>query len=332
MKNILFPLGFLLLSLSSTAAEVTVSGLSSGGYFANQFHVAYSSKVNGAGVLAGGPFYCARGSMMDALNRCMDTTNGAPTVQDSLREATRLEREGSIDNLDNLKNSKVYLLSGTADRTVLPIMMQRLRDLYQAWGLKAANMTVVDRLPVGHAFPTVDFGNDCAIASSSPYISSCGRDVAGEILTALVGPLKAKEKATEDRIFKFNQAFGVNPTGISLARTGFAYVPKDCENALQKCHLHVAFHGCRQTTEDIGMDYVLHTGYNAWAENNKIIILYPQAVRNLLLNNPRGCWDWWGYTGPNYHNKKGPQMHMISKVVEQWSEGKLKMKKWDGRL
>lgn len=331
MKNILRPLGFLLLSLTATAAEVTVSGLSSGGYFANQFHVAYSSKVSGAGVLAGGPFYCARGSMMDALNRCMDTANGAPTVQDSMREATRLEREGSIDNLDNLKSSKVYLLSGTADRTVLPIMMQRLRDLYQAWGLKAANMTVVDRMPVGHAFPTVDFGNDCANPSASPYISSCGRDVAGEILDALVGPLKAKEKATEDRIFKFNQAFGVNPAGISLARTGFAYVPKECENALQKCHLHVAFHGCRQTTEDIGMDYVLHTGYNAWAESNKIIILYPQAVRNFLLNNPRGCWDWWGYTGPNYHNKKGPQMHMISKVVEQWSEGKLKMKKWDGR-
>jgi poly(3-hydroxybutyrate) depolymerase len=332
MKNILFPLGLLLLSLPGIASEVTVSGLSSGGYFANQFHVAYSSKVSGAGVLAGGPFYCARGNMMDALNRCMDTTNGAPTVQDSMREASRLEREGSIDDLAHLKNSKVYLLSGTADRTVLPIMMQRLRDLYQAWGLKPANMTVVDRLPVGHAFPTVDFGNDCTIASASPYISSCGRDVAGEILAALVGPLKLKENATEDRIFKFNQAFGVNPAAISLARTGFAYVPKDCENALQKCHLHVAFHGCRQTTEDIGMDYVLHTGYNAWAESNKIIVLYPQAVRNFLLNNPRGCWDWWGYTGPNYHNKKGPQMFMIAKVVEQWSTGKLKMKKWDGRL
>ncbi len=331
MKILFYPLALVLFSTHVLAAQVTVSGLSSGGYFANQFHVAYSSKVSGAGVLAGGPYYCARGSIMDALNRCMDTTSGAPTVKDSMREATRLEREGSIDNLNNLKTSKVYLLSGTADRTVLPIMMQRLRDLYQAWGLQDANMTVVDRLPVGHAFPTEDFGNVCENPSESPYISNCGRDVAGEILAALVGRLKAKEKATEDRIFKFNQAFGVNPAGISLARTGFAYVPKECEQALQKCHLHVAFHGCRQTTEDVGMDYVLHTGYNAWAESNKIIILYPQAVRNFLLNNPRGCWDWWGYTGPNYHNKKGPQMHMIAKVVEQWSEGKLKMKKWDGR-
>lgn len=37
---------------------VTVSGLSSGGFFAHQFHVAFSSLVKGAGVLAGGPYGC----------------------------------------------------------------------------------------------------------------------------------------------------------------------------------------------------------------------------------------------------------------------------------
>src|SRR5215217_1643004 len=37
---------------------VTVSGLSSGGFFAHQFHVAFSSLVKGAGILAGGPYGC----------------------------------------------------------------------------------------------------------------------------------------------------------------------------------------------------------------------------------------------------------------------------------
>ena len=37
------------------AAEVTVSGVSSGGFMAVQFHVAYSGSVKGAGVIAGGP-------------------------------------------------------------------------------------------------------------------------------------------------------------------------------------------------------------------------------------------------------------------------------------
>ena len=34
--------------------NVTVSGISSGAFFAHQFHVAYSSLVTGAGIVAGG--------------------------------------------------------------------------------------------------------------------------------------------------------------------------------------------------------------------------------------------------------------------------------------
>jgi len=34
--------------------KISVSGLSSGGYFAVQFHVAFSKTIMGAGILAGG--------------------------------------------------------------------------------------------------------------------------------------------------------------------------------------------------------------------------------------------------------------------------------------
>lgn len=37
---------------------VTASGLSSGGFFAHQFHVAHSDLVTGAGIIAGGPYGC----------------------------------------------------------------------------------------------------------------------------------------------------------------------------------------------------------------------------------------------------------------------------------
>ncbi len=43
-------------NLSRTAT--TVSGLSSGGFFAHQFHIAFSKLVQGAGIVAGGPFGC----------------------------------------------------------------------------------------------------------------------------------------------------------------------------------------------------------------------------------------------------------------------------------
>jgi len=39
--------------------ETTVSGISAGAYMANQFHVAFSSTVKGAGIVAGGPYICA---------------------------------------------------------------------------------------------------------------------------------------------------------------------------------------------------------------------------------------------------------------------------------
>src|SRR5690349_4891765 len=37
-------------------SAITVSGLSSGGFMAHQFHVAFSKLVTGAGIIAGGPF------------------------------------------------------------------------------------------------------------------------------------------------------------------------------------------------------------------------------------------------------------------------------------
>lgn len=322
---------WLTLLISSFArAEMTVSGLSSGGYFAQQFHIAYSSMVSGAAILAGGPYWCAKGQVVDALNRCMDTKGGAPLVSDSLAEATRREREGRIDGLKNLTDDRLFLLSGTADRTVLPVMTQRLKDFYQK--LAVPSMMVIDRLPVGHAFPTEDFGNPCEDPSTPPYISNCGRDIAGELLSHVMGKKLTKGQVQDGRVFSFPQAQGVDPQGISLAKTGFAYVPEACEKKQNECHLHVAFHGCRQTTDDIGMDYVLHTGYNAWAEGSRIIVLYPQATRNFMLGNPRGCWDWWGYTGPLYHTKEGPQMRIIARVIELWRAGKLPLKRWEGRL
>ena len=39
-------------------SAITVSGLSSGGFMAHQFHIAFSKLVTGAGVVAGGPFRC----------------------------------------------------------------------------------------------------------------------------------------------------------------------------------------------------------------------------------------------------------------------------------
>ena len=42
--------------------------------------------------------------------------------------------------------------------------------------------------------------------------------------------------------------------------------------------VHVVFHGCRQAAQAIKDQFVREAGYNRWAETNRIVILYPQAV------------------------------------------------------
>lgn len=41
--------------------QISVSGISSGGYMAQQFHVAFSKAVMGAGIIAGGPYLLCTG-------------------------------------------------------------------------------------------------------------------------------------------------------------------------------------------------------------------------------------------------------------------------------
>jgi poly(3-hydroxybutyrate) depolymerase len=60
--------------------------------------------------------------------------------------------------------------------------------------------------------------------------------------------------------------------------------------------VHVVFHGCGQAAAnwDVGDAVYGHAGYNRWADQNKIIVLYPQTTPSAV--NFDGCWDWWGYT------------------------------------
>src|SRR5882672_8494410 len=96
-------------------AETTVSGLSSGGFMAVQLHVAYSATFKkGAGVVAGGPYYCAEGSIVNATGRCMTHSSSIPVA--SLVSTTNgWASSGLIDPVTNLNASKVYMFSGSVD-------------------------------------------------------------------------------------------------------------------------------------------------------------------------------------------------------------------------
>lgn len=65
------------------------------------------------------------------------------------------------------------------------------------------------------------------------------------------------------------------------------------ESFFPACPVHAVFHGCLQSYSIVGYEFILHSGYNEWAEANNLIVLYPQAVRSAFLpTNPEACWDW----------------------------------------
>ena len=101
-----------------------------------------------------------------------------------------------------------------------------------------------------------------------------------------------------------------------MAATGWVYVPTGCGSGTS-CKLHVALHGCKQNTADIGQEFVRNAGYNRWAEANNIVVLYPQTSQKAT----NSCWDWWGYDDANHAKKSAPQMVAITSMVEQLSRG-----------
>jgi hypothetical protein len=114
-----------------------------------------------------------------------------------------------------------------------------------------------------------------------------------------------------------------------MAATGWAYVPANCASGSQ-CKVHVALHGCQQSTDKIGDKFVKNTGYSRWADTNSIIVLFPQTkVDNTSrstsasgsLANPNACWDWIGWYGTNFAQKAGTQMAAIKAMVDRVSSG-----------
>jgi len=127
-------------ALGADPHAVTVSGVSSGGYMAVQFNVAHSSVVTGAGVLAAGPYYCAQGSVVTAYFNCMTpgTWTPLPGIEQLRAQTEVLARARSIDPTDNLAAARVWLFSGTGDRTVDPSVVDALRGFYARYGVPTA--------------------------------------------------------------------------------------------------------------------------------------------------------------------------------------------------
>jgi poly(3-hydroxybutyrate) depolymerase/chitodextrinase len=315
-------------------AQSSVSGLSAGGYMAMQFEVAFSSILKGAGIIAGGPYYCAQGNQTTATSVCSCVPFGCfgastTNVPDLIRITDRSAAQGLIDATSSLRNGRFWLFSGTADTAVPQRIMDDLKT-YLLHYVDSGNIFYKNDLAAEHAQPTDFFGNPCNVRND-PFINNCNYDAASELLHSIYGTLRPRNTGQlQGSFIEFDQSeFLANPTSHGLADTGWLFVPTDCANG-QACRLHIVFHGCKQFQTyryfspgagmvTFGTTFVRNTGYNKWADTNSIIVLYPQATTT--SSNPFGCWDWWAYDDPNYATKTGRQMAAVRQMMGRIASG-----------
>ena len=299
-------------SYNVDTSQITVSGMSSGGFFAVQFHVAYSKIIRGVGVIAGGPFWCAQDNIDMAFGPCA-TKPGLISVAYLSTITYSSAATFVIDPVENMQHSQVYLLSGKYDSVELPGVVKKLEEYYSNF-VTEGNISSLYSLPAEHCFPTNDYGNSCAHLGS-PFICNCNFSAAHEILKHVYpGSPDLKPSYQPENLFTFDQS-EFTTLFTRMDSIGYIYVPTVCQSKKTPCKLHIAFHGCRQGRVYLGDEYVAHTGYGQYAEGLNTIVIFPQVDKYTL--NLQGCWDWWGYTSPAYASKLGLQMISVRKMLER---------------
>jgi len=318
-------------------SESSISGISSGAFMAVQFATAWSSVIKGVGVVAGGPYWCAKADADDFINGytlpimtatgpCM--SGPAPELSSFFAKADAKSASGEIDSLQFVRRQKIYVFHGYNDAVVAKSVTDAAADFYRHYlgEPNRGNLYYQTTIGAGHSLviardPHKDGLNDCA-DNAVPYIDQCGYDQAGIILRHIYGALNAPNRGPlSGTIKRFDQSVYTqpdDPSPLSLGDAGYVFVPRECEDGAA-CRVHIALHGCKQDSGDIDRRYVDDTGYNAWADTNRLIVLYPQTASSPFLPfNPEACWDWWSYVNhaDSYVTKSGPQIRTIKAMLD----------------
>jgi hypothetical protein len=328
----------------------SISGLSSGAFMTVQLHIAHSASFVGAGIIAGGPYRCAEtariaglaeqdSNIMDAEYICMTplTPRTAPNAQ---RLADLARATPDIDDVGNLRDDKLYIFTGSTDAVVKSIVVSRTRDFYLSLGVDPANIQFVDTIAAGHAIITDNVEDTELRLNKPPYINNGGFMQSHKILEHIYGALNPPSAGLPGQLLRFEQAAfaGEHFAASCLDDYGYVYVPEAVCNGAEASGVHIALHGCKQgysyvsfaagradsaNEPPFGNRYITTTGYNNIAESNNFIILYPQVTGDdgAVVQNPDGCWDWWGYTGRDYYSKNAVQINAVYRMLERLCGG-----------
>ncbi|AUT62356.1 extracellular catalytic domain type 2 short-chain-length polyhydroxyalkanoate depolymerase [Paraburkholderia terrae] len=332
--------------------ESSISGLSSGAFMTVQLHLAHSASFAGVGVIAGGPFRCSesfRGAaplaedanVQSAEYICMSplTPQTGPSAPRLAQLAHDTAQAGAIDPLSNLKGDRIYLFTGSRDTVVYSEVVKCTHRFYELLGVASDDILFDDTVPAGHSIVTDNPEDSLLDTNQPPYINQGGFMQSHRILHHIYDDLKAPAPQTSGRLLRFDQTeFFGGEARASMGEFGYAYVPRAVEEGAP-ARVHVVLHGCKQGYSYVnyvfgradvtnqapyGNRYITTTGYNELADSNDIIVLYPQATGadGGGLQNPDGCWDWWGYTSddpeqPDYYSRDAIQIKALHSMLSR---------------
>lgn len=317
-------------ALGADLSHTTVSGFSSGGFMAAQIATAYSSAFTGVAVIAGGPYDCAStypklGYLQNATGACMSPVARVvgPDARVSWRNAQQYAEEGNIDAVSNVARQRVYLATGQKDQVVRSTVTDQVEQYYLLAGVAPSAIRYRSSPDAGHGFITGNADDASCDASQVPYLNNCGFSQAAELLQHVRGAdsQPPRQGALSGMIIQFDQQEFITGHRSSLDGNAYAYVPRDC--VAQACTVHVAFHGCLQGASRVGDRFYSRAGYNAYADTNRMIVLYPQVqVSPRIPVNPMGCWDFWGYSSegqqrPQFQTRTAPQMVAVMAMLKR---------------
>lgn len=309
-------------ALAASTESTSVIGVSSGGYMATQLAVAWPSRFAGLGVVAAGPWGCARGELGLALGQCMFTRLGPPDLEAiEARHADYQARDlaGSDQALSKLR---AFVWHGGNDRVVDPALGDALAEQLGGWLTSAEEpLRVVRDDDAAHGWPVgadsqapAAVLSDCT-AGGEGHLLACGRDIAGEAMRWLHGAPEGEPEAI-GRLVRFDQS---RWDARGLADAGYVFIPEVCRAG--GCPVTIALHGCTMSAAEGDERFVRYSGLNAWAAADRRIVLYPQASASLA--NPKGCWDWWGFAesawqlDPLHDSRDGSQVEALMAMLDR---------------
>lgn len=295
---------------------------------AAQYEVIFSSELTGAGIVAGGMYYCTEGTRF-RVPKCGVSPSLLgldDDVDDLVQQAKKFAKQGLIDPIENVKSHKLFMFSGKYDKTIAPAVMEATRSVYLGYGVPAENIITEFSFKSPHAWPTLNYGGECnSFLSGPPFMINCGRDFPGEILKHTLNLVDVNPRGVQksENLMKFSQTPFAS-SSADMADEGYVYLPDGCREGSQTeaCRIHVAFHGCAMSASVVDDRFVRNSGLNEWAESNNIVVLYPQVAVGLNL----GCWDYISSTGDDFHTKSGKQVRAVNNMVKHLKSGTVALK------